>query len=281
MANLQPPRPSLDRCFFTNSYNRVTQMNRFLFPLTALLCCVINQSLQGQNLKVEKMGDKLATQAITLNPEYLVFYPATKTTEPVPLVIYLHGAGGVGDEILKIKGQADQIVRGISQNKKNPCLVVAPQVSRKNRQPGGWIPSHLNLFLKHLKNSLNLDDNRIYLTGNSMGGYGSWTWGGLHPEHFAAIAPVSGGIGPGGPKDVTTDLNKWAANLSKIPVFAFAGVKDRVVPAERSQRMINAIQKAGGKQARIKLYPEEGHGAGRKAFADVEFYKWMFSQKRK
>ena len=113
-----------------------------------------------------------------------------------------------------------------------------------------------------------------------MGGYGSWAWGGLHPEHFAAIAPVSGGIGPGGPKDVTTDLNKWAANLSKIPVFAFAGAKDRVVPAERSQRMINAIQKAGGKQARLKLYPEEGHGAGRQAFSDAAFYEWMFSQKR-
>ena len=255
-------------------------MNRSLFTLAALLCCVVVHSLQGQNIKVEKMDEKLAAQVNTLNPEYLVFYPTPKTPEPLPLVIYLHGAGGVGDEIQKIKGQAGQIARSIVQNKKNPCLVVAPQVSRKNRQPGGWIPAHLNLFLRHLKTSLNLDDHRIYLTGNSMGGYGSWAWGGLHPEHFAAIAPVSGGIGPGGPKDVTTDLNKWAANLSKIPVFAFAGAKDRVVPAERSQRMINAIQKAEGKQARLKLYPDEGHGAGRKAFADADFYEWMFSQKR-
>jgi len=52
------------------------------------------------------------------------------------------------------------------------------------------------------------------------------------------------------------------------------------VPAERSQRMINTIQKAGEKQARLKLYPEEGHGAGRKAFSDADFYEWMFSQKR-
>ena len=186
----------------------------------------------------------------------------------------------LGMKSKKSRGRQAKLHAASYKTKKKLCLVVAPQVSRKNLQPGGWIPAHLNLFLRHLKTSLNLDDHRIYLTGNSMGGYGSWAWGGLHPEHFAAIAPVSGGIGPGGPKDVTTDLNKWAANLSKIPVFAFAGAKDRVVPAERSQRMINAIQKAGGKQARLKLYPEEGHGAGRKAFSDADFYEWMFSQKR-
>ena len=256
-------------------------MKRFAFSLVALVCCIVAHSLQGQHIAAEKMGEKLSAQARTLNPEYLVYYPKPIPTKPVPLVIYLHGAGGVGDDIQKIKGQVSQIVRGVTQYKKKPCLIVAPQVSRKNRQPGGWIPEHLNLLLDHLKTSLEVDGNRIYLTGNSMGGYGSWTWGGLHPEHFAAIAPVSGGIGPGGPKDVTPDLNKWAANLSKIPVYAFAGVKDRVVPAERSQRMIDAIQKAGGKQARLKLYPDEGHGAGRKAFSDADFYQWMFDQQRK
>ena len=114
-----------------------------------------------------------------------------------------------------------------------------------------------------------------------MGGYGSWTWGGHNPDNFAAIAPVSGGIGPGGPKAVTPELDKWAANLAKIPVYAFAGGKDRVVPAERSQRMIAAIQKAGGKSAKIKIYPEEGHGAGRLVFESQEFYDWIFSNKRK
>ncbi|MCP4848142.1 MAG: prolyl oligopeptidase family serine peptidase, partial [Verrucomicrobiaceae bacterium] len=96
----------------------------------------------------------------------------------------------------------------------------------------------------------------------------------------AAIAPVSGGIGPGGPKDVTPHLEKWAVNLAKVPVMAFAGGKDRVVPAERSQRMIAAIEKAGGKKAKIRIYPDEGHGAGRIAFGGAEFYEWMFSLKR-
>ena len=114
-----------------------------------------------------------------------------------------------------------------------------------------------------------------------MGGYGSWMWGGNTPNHFAAIAPIVGGIGPNGPKDVTKDLDKWAKNLAKVPVYAYAGAKDRVVPAERSERMISAIRKAGGQLSKIKVFPNEGHGAKRLVLSSSEFYKWMFSQKRK
>ena len=230
---------------------------------------------------VGKLTDELAQKTSSLNPQYLIFLPKQKLKNTVPLVIYLHGAGGVGDNIQKVKGQAGQVARGIEKSKKTPSIVVAPQASKKNRQAGGWIPAHLNILLKHLKATLQVDEKRIYLTGNSMGGYGSWSWGGHNPEHFAAIAPVSGGIGPNGPKDVTPNLHKWAANLAKVPVHAFAGGKDRVVPAERSERMIAAIQKAGGKEAKIRIYPNEGHGAGRLIFGSRDFYQWMFSQKRR
>ena len=139
----------------------------------------------------------------------------------------------------------------------------------------------MDLLLKGLSASLDFDSKRIYLTGNSMGGYGSWTWGGNSPQHFAAIAPVVGGIGPGGPKDVTIELDQWAANLAKVPVYAFAGAKDKVVPAERSVRMVDAIKKAGGKIAKIKVYEDQGHNARQVVYSSKEFYDWMFSQKRK
>ena len=159
--------------------------------------------------------------------------------------------------------------------------MVAPQCLRGTPAGRGtWTPEDLDLFLKHVKATLPVDEKRIYVTGNSMGGYGCWVWGGHSPEHFAAIVPVVGGIGRGGPKAVTDNLAKWAANLAKVPVYAFAGAKDRVVPAERSERMIAAIRKAGGKQAKIKVYPDEGHGAGRLVFSTKEMYDWMFSQKR-
>jgi len=235
---------------------------------------------QDNSPAVGKLSNDLAKKAQSLNPQYLVFSPKQKIKDTVPLVIYLHGAGGVGDNIQKVKGQAGQVWKGIAKYKKGPCIVVAPQASKKARDNGGWIPTDLNILLGHLKATLKVDEKRIYLTGNSMGGYGSWVWGGHNPEHFAAIAPVSGGIGPAGPKDVTPDLNKWAANLAKVPVFAFAGSKDRVVPAERSERMIAAIQKAGGKQAKIRIYSNEGHNARRIVFESDEFYEWMFSKKR-
>lgn len=229
---------------------------------------------------VGTLDQSLQEKTTSLNPQYLVFASKVDPDTASPLLIYLHGAGGVGNNIHKLKGQARPLWQGIETFGKGPCIVVAPQCLKNGKAGGGWIPQDLNILLGHLKATLNIDENRIYLTGNSMGGYGSWVWGGHNPEHFAAIAPVSGGIGPGGPKDVTPDLEKWAANLAKVPVHAFAGGNDRVVPAERSERMIAAIQKAGGQEARLKVHPDEGHGAGRVVFSTAEFYEWMFSKKR-
>ena len=253
-----------------------------LLPVFAL---TLPASAQPLDPTIETISEALQEKATYLNPEYLAFLPEdSKTDQKVPLVIYLHGAGGVGDEVKKIRSQASGLVKGIHQFQKGPCLVVAPQCRResaKSEERGTWIPEDLELLLQHVEATHpEIDPDRIYLTGNSMGGYGSWVWGGHHPEHFAAIAPIVGGIGRGGPKDVTSDVEKWAANLAKVPVFAFTGALDKVVPAERSERMIAAIREAGGKQAQIKVYPEEGHGAGRVVFSSAEYFDWMFSQRR-
>ena len=83
------------------------------------------------------------------------------------------------------------------------------------------------------------------------------------------------------PRPPSKSIEIGLANLAKVPVLAFAGGQDRVVPSERSQRMIGAIQKAGGREARLKIYPNEGHGAGRLVFSSAEFYGWLFSKQRK
>ena len=234
---------------------------------------------------VEKLEPAQQKQLTFLNPAYLAF-PAQAATpdDKIPLVIYLHGAGGVGENPNKNTGRARGLIKGLRQFKKGPCLVVAPQCQRtsaKTNQRGTWVPEDLEIFLQGLlARHSEIDVDRVYLTGNSMGGYGCWVWGGHHPEHFAAIAPIVGGIGRNGPKDVTPDLEKWASKLAKVPVYAFAGARDPVVPAERSQRMVDAIRKAGGRQAKLKIYPNESHGASRAVFSSEEYFDWMFSQKR-
>ncbi len=145
---------------------------------------------------------------------------------------------------------------------------------------GIWQPKDLDLLLEHLKKSLPVNPNRIYLTGNSMGGFGTWAWAGESPRHFAAIAPVVGGLGYGGPEDVYDDLDRWAKNLVEVPTWAFHGRTDPVVPAERSERMVGLIKSHGGKKAKLTIYPEEGHGAGQKVFSSAEFYAWLLSQRK-
>lgn len=255
-----------------------------LLLLTVLLIPALLQS-QGTEPEVKSLGKAHIEDALFLNPEYLAYLPKEiDGDEKVPLVIYLHGAGGLGSEIRKITGQSRRLVEAINGFEKGPCLVVAPQCQReseKSEERGTWEPADLDLFLEHLLETYDfIDPARVYLTGNSMGGYGSWVWGGNSPQHFAAIAPIVGGIGRGGPKDVSPDIGKWAENLAEVPVWAFAGAEDKVVPAERSERMVAAIRNAGGKKARILVYPNEGHGAGRRVFASEEFFEWMFSQRR-
>ncbi len=265
----------------------ITFIPVFLFGAFNLISLAQGQNKSLNDIKnikrVHQLNEGIKVKAKSINSDFLVFSKDLKGLKKVPLVIYLHGAGGRGNNIESITGQVVPLWRGIVKNIEDPCIVVAPQCLREARGGGrgSWRYQELNEWLNQLKATLPIDLTRIYLTGNSMGGYGSWLWGGNSPEHFAAIAPIVGGIGAGGPKAVTKDLDKWAKNLAKVPVYAFAGAKDKVVPAERSERMVSAIRKAGGKLARIKIYPNEGHGAKRLVISSAEYYEWMFSQKRK
>ena len=255
---------------------------KLLLLLTTLLALATPAVAEDEVPAVRTIAPELQSKIQFLNPEYLVYLPAGDTNSKLPLVIFLHGAGGVGDDISKVKGKPTEIWEGIRKFNKGPALVVAPQCLKqgKNGERGIWTPEDLNLLLQHLKATLPVDDRRIYLSGISMGGYGTWAWAAHDPQHFAAIAPIVGGIGREGPKAVTPDFDQWATNLARIPVYAFVGALDKTVPPERSERMIAAIQKAGGQEAKLKIYPDEGHNAGRVVIAEQEFYDWIFSKKR-
>ena len=119
-------------------------------------------------------------------------------------------------------------------------------------------------LLSHISKNFPVDEKRIYLTGLSMGGYGSWKLAAEHGEIFAAVAPI---CGAGNPKD--------AEKLKGIPTWVFHGTEDRAVPYQRSLEMVEAIEKAGGKKLRFTTLQHVGHNSWSAAYATPELFEWF------
>ena len=194
-----------------------------------------------------------------------------------PLVLYLHGGGGRGDDNRKqIEGGNSYLVDLLvsrSTQAKNPSIVVVPQSPDE-----GWIrddlitpTSYLSLVLdliKDLEHSYSIDVDRRYVLGQSMGGFGAFAIITMQPNMFAAAVPLCGG----------GDETK-AAQIAHIPIWAFHGELDPAVSVERSRNMIAALRKAGGKP-KYTEYKGEGHTIWTRVVMEPELLPWMFSQKR-
>jgi len=182
-------------------------MKFYPYILTFLICGTL---LSGQPYlpKTFQLSDQRSNRTLSINSEYLVFDVGAVTKGKSPVLIYLHGAGGGRPPLNRLGMQANALLKGIERFDKGPCFVVVPQClpETKKGDRATWEQADLNLLLDDLLEEFPIDAKRVYLTGNSMGGYGCWVWGGHSPERLAAVAPVVGGIGPGGPKDVTPDL---------------------------------------------------------------------------
>ncbi|MDA7921914.1 dienelactone hydrolase family protein [Verrucomicrobiales bacterium] len=233
--------------------------------------------------KIHRLPETEVAKTISLNPDYHVFGEALADgDEKLPLLMVLHGGGGTGLEIGKVKGAPIRLIHTMKEAKIK-SIVVAPQAAKspmKVGAKGGWVPTDLDVLLAHLLKTLPVDANRVYLTGSSMGGYGTYVWAGVSPGHFAAIAPMVGGLGALGPKDITSDLDLWGKNLATLPMKTYYGAEDRVVPADRGKMILEAITKAGGTQAELIIFDDMGHNAGQRPYSDPEFFRWLFSHKR-
>lgn len=194
---------------------------------------------------------------------YLLYLPNgyRNTGKRWPLILFLHGAGERGDDLDLVKKHGPP---KIVEKKALPFIVVSPQC------PEGkwWSNDVLIALLDHVVATYRVDPSRIYLTGLSMGGYGTWSLACEYPERFAAIAPICGGGNP-----------HLAFRLVNLPVWAFHGAKDDVVPLEESQRMVNAIKKLGG-QARLTVYPNAQHDSWTRTYDNPRFYEWLLSHRR-
>lgn len=197
---------------------------------------------------------------------YLKYTPSKSANgEKMPLLIFMHGAGerGVTDgseiELVAKHGYFKHVANG----EDFPFVMVAPQCP-KNNYWGSYIES-LNKFLDHVIEENNIDTNRIYLTGLSMGGTASWLWALGNPERFAAVAPVCG-----------EGISWYGGNLIKLPIRAFHGDIDDVVTPHASLEMVSRINKSGGR-ASLTLFPGVKHNAWDYAY-NRDLIEWFAEQ---
>ena len=192
-----------------------------------------------------------------------------------PLVLYLHGGGGVGNDNRKqIEGGNRYLIDFFTQKEtqsRYPSFVVAPQseswIERDPTTPTRQLLLVTEL-IQDLERSYSIDANRLYVAGQSMGGFATFAIISQHPKLFAAGVPLCGG---GDESKVTT--------LIKTPIWAFHGEKDETVRVERSRNIVAAIRKAGG-QARYTEYAGEGHNVWQKVVKEPELLPWLFRQHR-
>lgn len=154
---------------------------------------------------------------------YLLTLPEgyENSNEKFPVLIFLHGAGERGYDMEKVKVHGPP--RYIKEGKKYPFIVVAPQCPEGET----WNVQALSAMLSQLEKTLRVDRDRIYLTGLSMGGYGTWEWIGMEPKRFAAVIPICGG-----------GSRMWTINTGRLPIWCVHGDADETVPFSESRSMI-------------------------------------------
>lgn len=207
----------------------------------------------------------LKKQIGELRTDYYVHLPAGYDKDPKtkwPLMLFLHGIGERGYNVTDVQRIGLPSILGDKPD--FPFIVVAPQCS-----PGEWWSSpELNDLLDRVEAKYRVDVERVYLTGLSMGGFGSWALAADSPQRFAALVPICGG---GDPDD--------APRLKNLPIWVFHGGKDPIVPIQRSQEMVDALKKEGG-NVQFTVFPEAKHDSWSQAYAMPELYEWLLKQRR-
>lgn len=228
-------------------------------------------------------------RALTDHPGYdtLISLPPAYDrpgSEPWPLILFLHGAGERGRDVWSVTKQGlPRLVvldeglsaeeRTIGAQLRDRCIVLAPQCPHYEV----WNEIRLLTLLDAVGAHYRVDARRMYLTGLSLGGFGTWTLAIRHPGRFAAIVPICGG---GRIADVLTASERHRDELRSLGVWAFHGAGDRIVPVDESERMIRALQAAGVTDAKLTVYPDVEHDSWTRTYANSEVYEWLFRHSR-
>ncbi len=208
---------------------------------------------------------KLEKKLGLVEHRYITNLPADYEADKVkrwPLIIFLHGSGERGTDIKRVGKHGPPMLA--RKGKLQQFIVISPQCD-----PGKWwTPFKVIDILDEVLAKYRIDADRVYLTGLSMGGYGTWHTASYAPERFAAAAPICGGGPP-----------HKAHRMKGVPTWCFHGDADKAVPISRSDEMVNALTKAGGK-VKYTVYPGVGHDSWTESYDNDLLYQWFLANKR-
>jgi predicted peptidase len=243
-------------------YRTVTTKLLSVLLFNSLIAAVVHgqESVTPSGLKPHRYETELRRQ---LKANYLLYLPRDYgEKEKWPLILYLHGGKGRGDDLSLLDWYP--LPKILSKNDSYPFMALIPQC------PAGemWTDTELlKALLDDISAGYKVDSSRIYLVGYSMGGTGAWYMAYMQPEIFAAVAPMSGNTNPW-----------WASRLKGIPIWAFHGGKDNSIPVSETEQMAEAIRKEGG-SIKVSIDPERGHSPPSTADHE-ELFKWLLAQKK-
>ena len=225
----------------------------------------IAETIEPSDTFVEKKG------VFTYNNQkiqYLLIFPAkyTQTTDKWPMILFLHGSSLRGQNLDLVKEYGPTWFA--EQRNDFPFVVLAPQCSDNDNWDNK--ADVLAALIDDVLKKYRINEDKVYLTGTSMGGRGTWTVACQHPEYFAAIAPLAAAR----PKIP----DSWNQRMLSMPVWAFHGEKDTVAPLKDDKAIIDSLRNEGGKP-RFTILPNKGHEiAG--LYKNQELYDWFIANNR-
>jgi predicted peptidase len=249
-----------------------------LLPLLAV-------ALQGQRVETGFLDRSITVAGRAYH--YQVYVPADYQSKPSwPAILFLHGAGERGDDgLLQTNvGLAPAIRKSPSRY---PAIVVMPQAPRDSQ----WVGTPADMAVAALQQTMKefkVDPKRVYLTGLSMGGHGTWYVAYRNPDLFAAVAPICGwvreigffrGSVPVVAGDSAAVMQNLVQRLAKTPIWIFHGEVDQVVPVNGSREPFNALKAANADVRYTELLGLD-HNSWDAAYGSEEFTRWLFAQHR-
>lgn len=266
---------------------------RLLLPILLLASLMAPTSVAAA--ETQAVASFTRTLARTVGYQYLLYLPEAYDAGAErrwPLLLFLHGAGERGaDPWLVAKHGPPKLLRAdapapaaetpaVAARRAEAArllatnfIVVSPQCPAGTR----WDDDAVLALADEITAQHRVDPRRVYLSGLSMGGYGTWSLAMKQPGRFAAIAPICGG---GQRIDILLAGREQKAALQSLGVWVFHGAQDPTVPLEESERMVASLKQAGVRDLQLTVYPEAKHDSWTESYANPELYAWLLRHQR-